>query len=131
MGAWDGFHVFVSSKLKLYFSFKKLYSISNFGLASYNKKFLYCAVGAPGSTDDARMLRNSAIYQKIVTGHAIPDRVMEKWKNTFGNCWRHSFSEARLVDRRFSVKIRPTEGRSTLARSYAVLASCVKMHMAC
>ena len=76
MDAWDGFHVYVSSKLKSYFSFKKRYSMSNLGLVSYNKKFPYCAVRAPGSTHDARMLRNSAIYQKIVTGHAIPDRVI-------------------------------------------------------
>ena len=51
--------------------------MSNLGLVSYNKKFLYCTVGAPGSTRDARMLRNSAIYQKTVTGHVIPDRVID------------------------------------------------------
>ena len=53
--------------------------MSNLELVSYNKKFLYCAAGAPGSTHDARMLRNSAIYQKkkVVTGHAIPDRVID------------------------------------------------------
>ena len=77
VGAWDGFHVYVSSKLKSYFNFKERYSMSNLGLVSYNKKFLYCAVGAPGSIHDVRMLRNSAIYQKIVIGHAIPDRVID------------------------------------------------------
>ena len=77
VGAWDGFHVYVSSKLKSYFSFKKRYSMSNLGLVSYNKKFPYCAVRAPGSTHDARMLRNSAIYQKIVTGHAVYDRAID------------------------------------------------------
>ena len=51
--------------------------MSNLGLVSYNKKFLYCTVGAPGSTHDARMLRNSAIYQKTVTGQVIPDRVID------------------------------------------------------
>ena len=50
VGAWDGFYVYVSSKLKSCFSFKKRYCMSNLGLVSYNKKFLYCAVGAPGST---------------------------------------------------------------------------------
>ena len=70
VGAWDGFHVYVSSTLKSYFSFKKRYSMSNPGFVSYNK-FLYCPVGALGNTHDARMLCNSAIYQKIVTGHAI------------------------------------------------------------
>ena len=75
--AWDGFHVYVSSKLKSYFSFKKRYSMSNLGLVSYNKKFLYCAVRALGSNHDASMLRNSAIYQKIVTVNAIPERVID------------------------------------------------------
>ena len=70
-------HVYVSSKVKSYFSFKKRYSMSNLGLVSCNKKFLYCAVRAPESTHDARMLHNSAIYQKIVTVHAIPDRVID------------------------------------------------------
>ena len=51
--------------------------MSNLELVSYNKKFLYCAVGPPGSTYDARMLCNSVIFQKIVTGHAIPDRVTD------------------------------------------------------
>ena len=51
--------------------------MSNIGLVSYNKKFLYCAVGAPGSTCDARMLHNSTVYQIIVTGHAIPDKVID------------------------------------------------------
>ena len=40
-GAWDSFHVYVGSKLKSYFSFKKRYSMSNLRLVSYNKKFLY------------------------------------------------------------------------------------------
>ena len=66
MGAWDGFHVYA-----------KRYSMSNLGLVSYNEKFLYCVVRAPGITHDARMLRNSAIYQNIVTGHTIPDRVID------------------------------------------------------
>ena len=51
--------------------------MSNLGLVSYNKKFLYRAVEAPGNTHEARVLRNSAIYQKTFTGHAIPDRVID------------------------------------------------------
>ena len=34
VNAWDGFHVYVSSKLKSYFSFEKRYSMSNLGLVS-------------------------------------------------------------------------------------------------
>ena len=49
----------------------------NLQLVTYNKKCLYGAVRASGSTHDARMLRNSAINQKIVTVHAIPDRVID------------------------------------------------------
>ena len=29
------------------------------------------------------------------------DRFRRAWKNTFGNCWRHCFSEAHLVDKGF------------------------------
>ena len=40
IGAWDGFHVYVGSKLKSYFSFKKRYSMSSLGLVGHNKRFL-------------------------------------------------------------------------------------------
>ena len=91
-------------KLKSYFSFKIRCSMSILRLVSYKKKFLYFAVGAPGSTHDARILRNSAIYQKIITGHTNSwesDRFRTTWKNTFGDCWRRSLSVARLVDKGF------------------------------
>ena len=56
VGAWNGFHnIYVCSKLKSYFSFKKRYTVSNV----YNKRILCAAVGAPGSIDDARMLKNT------------------------------------------------------------------------
>lgn len=77
IGAWDGFHVYISSNLKSYFSFKKRYSISNMGLVACNKRFLYAAVGAPGSTHDARLLRHTSIFKDIVNGDAIPDRQVE------------------------------------------------------
>ena len=62
VGAWDGFHVYINSQLKNYFSFKKRYSMMNLGLIGYNKRFLYAAVGAPGSNHDARLLKESSIY---------------------------------------------------------------------
>ena len=77
VGAWDGFHVYVSSQLKSYFSFKKRYSISNMGLVAHNKRFLYAAVGAPGSTRDARLLRHTSLFKDIVSGDAIPDQQLE------------------------------------------------------
>ena len=75
--AWDGSHVYVSSQLKSYFSFKKRYSISNMGLVTHNKRFLYAAVGAPGSTHDARLLRHTSLFKDIVSGDVIPDQQLE------------------------------------------------------
>ena len=72
--AWDGFHVYKSSKLKSFYSFKKRYSMSNLGLVGYNKRFLYCGVGAPGSTHDSRMLRSTSLYEKIISGNILPDK---------------------------------------------------------
>ena len=50
VGAWDGFHVYITP-----------YSMTNLGLVGFNKLFLYAAVGAPGCTHDARMLRYSPL----------------------------------------------------------------------
>ena len=49
------------------------------------------------------MLRNSAIYRKIVTGHAIPDRVIDLGEHGKipSVTVRDSFFEARLVDKGF------------------------------
>ena len=89
--------------------------MSNLGLVSYNKKFLYCAVRALGSNHDASMLRNSAIYQKIVTVNAIPERVIDR------HAWLIKVFREDTSDRR----------ENNLIRRYAVLASFVKMHWAC
>ena len=40
VGAWDGFHVYISSKLKSFFRFEKRYTLTNLGLVGYNKRFL-------------------------------------------------------------------------------------------
>ena len=77
VGAWDGFHVYINNQLKNYFSFKKRCSMMNLGLIGYNKRFLYAAVGAPGSTHDARLLKESSIYSDIINGNVIPERVVQ------------------------------------------------------
>ena len=59
IGAWDSFHVYVCSKFKNHYNFKHRYWISNMGLVGYNMRFLNLTVGAPGSTNDARFLRNT------------------------------------------------------------------------
>ena len=48
--------------------------MSNSGLVGYNKRFLYCGVGAPTSTNDSRMLRGTSLYEKIISGNIIPDK---------------------------------------------------------
>ena len=63
IAAWDGFHVYLSTRLKQYFSFKKRYTVTNMGLISYNKRYLYAAVGASGSTHDSRLLKNCSLYK--------------------------------------------------------------------
>ena len=50
--------------------------MTNLGLAGYNKMFLYAAVGAPGSTCDARLLKESSTFQKILKGDVLPGRVI-------------------------------------------------------
>ena len=48
--------------------------MTNMGLVGYNKRFLYAGIGAPGSTHDARLLRNTSIYEDMINGGAIPQR---------------------------------------------------------
>ena len=74
VGAWDGFHVYVSSKLKSFYSLKKRYSMSNFRLAGFNKRFSYYGVGAPRSTHDCRMLRSTSLYETSISRNIIPDK---------------------------------------------------------
>ena len=74
VGEWDGFHVYVSSKLKSFYSFKKRYSMASLGLVGYNKRFLYCDVGVPGITHDSRKLCSTLSYQTIISGNIISDK---------------------------------------------------------
>ena len=43
-------------------------TVSNLALVGYNKLILYAAVGAQGSTHDARMLKNTQLYLKPLEG---------------------------------------------------------------
>ncbi|CAH3030183.1 unnamed protein product [Porites evermanni] len=72
VGAWDGFHVYVSTKLKNYFSFKKRYSVSSLGFIASNKRFLWAAVGAPGSTHESRLLKSCDLFADIQQGRIFP-----------------------------------------------------------
>ncbi|CAH3133439.1 unnamed protein product [Pocillopora meandrina] len=74
--SWDGFHVYVSTKLKNYFSFKKRYSVSSMGFIASNKRFLWVAVGAPGSVHDSRLLKSCYLFAEIQQGHVFPNTVL-------------------------------------------------------
>lgn len=73
VGAWDGFHVYISSKLKNFYSYKKRYSVTNMGFIGHNKRFMWAGVGAPGSTHDSRLLRSCNIYSEIEDGSVLPN----------------------------------------------------------
>lgn len=51
--------------------------MANLGSIGYNKRFLYAAVGAPGITQDARLLKEPSIYSDIVNGNVLPNRVIQ------------------------------------------------------
>ena len=72
----DGFHVYVSTKLKNYFNFKKRYSVSSLGFTASNKRFLWAAVGAPGSTHDSRLLKSCDLFADIQQGRIFPSSVL-------------------------------------------------------
>ena len=73
VGAWDGFHVHVLTRLKNHYSFKHKYTITNMGFVGHNKRFLDLTCNAPGSTHDSRLLKRSRIYRDIQTGQALPN----------------------------------------------------------
>ena len=76
VGVWDGFHVFVSTKLKHYFSFKKRFSVSSMGFISFHERFLWAAVGAPGSTHDSMLLKSCDLFADIQQGHVFPNSAL-------------------------------------------------------
>ena len=46
------------------------------GLVGYNKRFLDLTVGAPGSTHDARFLRSTGLFKKILRGQGLPNKTI-------------------------------------------------------
>ncbi|CAH3128541.1 unnamed protein product [Pocillopora meandrina] len=74
--AWNGFHVYVSTKLKNYLASRKRYSVSSMGFIASNKKFLWTAVGAPGSVHNSRLLKSCDLFAEIQQGHVFPNTVL-------------------------------------------------------
>ena len=59
-----------------HFSFKKRYSMISLGFVGFRKDFLHAAVGAPGRTREARLLKEFSIYTVILDGDIMPDKVI-------------------------------------------------------
>ena len=74
VGAWDGFHVHVSTHLKHHFNFKNYYTITSMELIEHNKRFLDLTTGVPGSIHDARLRQHSTLFQEISRGNIIPNK---------------------------------------------------------
>ena len=47
------------------------------GLVGYNKGFLNLPVGAPGSTHDARFLRNTGLFKQILNEQSLPEKTVD------------------------------------------------------
>ena len=60
IGAWDGFHVHVATRLKNNYSFNH-----NMGLVGYNKRFLHINCNAPRSTHDATLLCLTKLFSEM------------------------------------------------------------------
>ena len=71
VGAWDGFHVYVSTRLKIFIVLKKIPDDKH-GSDWLQQTFLRAAVGALGSTYDARVLHTSKIYSDNENGLVLP-----------------------------------------------------------
>lgn len=71
VGAWDGFHVYVSTKLKNFYSYKKRYSVTNMGFTTSVLCGLQWVLQDPDMT---RLLRSCGIYSEIESGHVLPNR---------------------------------------------------------
>ena len=104
VGAWDGFHVYISTNLKNFFSFKKRYSVTNMGLIGCNKRFLWAGVGAPGAMHDSTILQSSDIFNAIEAGHSSKPSsdLTWLWRNPIWDCRGCSFSTTKLVTQSFS-----------------------------
>ena len=131
VGAWDGFHVYVSSQLKSYFSFKKRYSISNMGLVAHNKRFLYAAVDF-GSIPLVTV-GDGAFPKFAWLLKAYDDRTNDPQQRFFNKCLRSARVVCEnaygMLKGRWRVLCKKTEVRNFNLK-YVVMA-CIMLHNLC
>ena len=68
------FKCMLGQSRKVFYSFKKRYSISNMGLIGYNKRFLATTVNTPSSTHDPRLLKHTEVFQGISNDNILPNK---------------------------------------------------------
>ena len=70
IGAIDGSHIAIKAPQEDYINRKGFHIIVLQGICNLELAFIDCFVGFPGSTHDARVLRRSDIYDRILDEHA-------------------------------------------------------------
>ena len=87
IGAWDGFHVYVSTKLKNFYSFKEVYDFkheSHRPQQTIPSSHSQCAtVNASGSTHDARLLKSTEVFKGILDGKVLPNKSIKSWRQVW------------------------------------------------
>ena len=86
VGAWDGCRIPISTHggdTRTYHSFKGFHSIGIMAPVSHDRRFMYAAVGAPGSAHDARVFRRINLYQHICNGEIVPIKIFFLAVNQF------------------------------------------------
>ena len=86
------------------------------GLISYNKRFFYAAVGAPGSTHDSRLLQYCSLYKKILAGDAIPQKSVNL--GTHGEIPYVTISDSAFLKRSWLIKAYNNEESNVTQEKY-------------
>ena len=65
--------MYLSTKLKFFYSFKKRYTISSIGLIGHKKekRFLVATVNAAGTSHDERLLKPTELFKDILDGKVL------------------------------------------------------------
>ena len=79
--AIDGSHLPIkcphggAEMMKQYHNFKKCYSVILLALVGAKYRFIWADIGAPGNTHDSTYFQSTNLWDNIIRGHVIPDKV--------------------------------------------------------
>ncbi|XP_068757557.1 uncharacterized protein [Montipora capricornis] len=63
--------------MKNFYTFKKRYAVSSMGFIGSNKRCLWAAMGASGSTHDSRLLKSCSLYNEIQNKQVFPNATVD------------------------------------------------------